>query len=138
VEHEVCLRDPRLAKLVSRLQDLPGQELFGYLDSEGTVHDVTSGDVNAYLREKTGEDFTAKDFRTWAATTLALAQIEASSGLQTKRERKRFASEVIKSVAQRLGNTPAICRKCYIHPEVIAAIEEGRKPVLSVARDDAW
>ncbi len=126
VKHAVSLHEPRLAKIVRACQDLPGQQLFEYLDAGGNVHAVDSSDVNAYIREISGGDFTAKDFRTWLGTlecAAALAKVEA----ETQGDRKRHVVEAIANVAKRLGNTPAVCKKCYIHPEVIAAfVEEGR------------
>jgi DNA topoisomerase-1 len=123
--HEVDVRDPRLAKIVRACHDLPGQELFQYVDEEGERRSVDSNDVNDYLREITGADFTAKDFRTWAGTVLAamaLCQFECGC---PARQAKRNVASAIQSIAQRLGNTPAVCRKCYVHPEVIDAYMEG-------------
>jgi DNA topoisomerase I len=124
--HEIELRDRRLATLIGRLQDLPGQELFGYLDDEGRVRDVTSADVNAYIKETSGEEFTAKDFRTWNGTVLALAQLCALEPPTSKRQFQRNVTSVVKAVSRQLGNTPAICRKCYVHPAVVEAYREGR------------
>lgn len=125
VEHQVELADRRLARIVKKAQDLPGQELFGYVDDDGNVHDITSQDVNAYLREITGEDFTAKDFRTWAGTVLAAVALNALDPCQTKREMKKNVTTAVKAVAQILGNTPAVCRKCYVHPAVLEAYLGG-------------
>ena len=124
-EHAVDVRDPRLARIVKRCQELPGQELFKYLDDHGRRQTVDSADVNAYLREVAGAEFTAKDFRTWAGTVLAalaLAEIEAFT---SKRQAKRNIVRAVESVARRLGNTPAICRKCYVHPALLDAYLEG-------------
>jgi DNA topoisomerase-1 len=117
--HEIDLADPRLARLVKRCQDLPGQELFQYVDEEGQPHAVGSVDVNDYLREITGEDFTAKDFRTWAATLLAAEALASELPPASAAAAQRTIAGIVKSVAARLGNTATICRKCYIHPAVI-------------------
>ncbi|HSD11674.1 MAG TPA: DNA topoisomerase IB [Candidatus Binatia bacterium] len=116
---EVETSDARLARIVRRCQEIPGQELFQYLDEEGTPRNVTSGDVNQYLREISGEEFTAKDFRTWAGTALANASLKRLGAARSKAQAKRNVVRVIAAVAERLGNTPAICRKSYIHPRVI-------------------
>ncbi|HET6879589.1 MAG TPA: hypothetical protein VFI31_05530 [Pirellulales bacterium] len=121
VEHEIDLHDPRLARLVRKCQDLPGQELFGYLDEQGEVHDVGSSDVNDYLREISGHDFTAKDFRTWAGTALAAQALEEFQEFDSQAAAKRNVTSAIERVAERLGNTKAVCRKCYVHPAVIDA-----------------
>jgi DNA topoisomerase I len=124
-QHEVDVTDRRIARIVSKLQDLPGQDLFQYLDDEGDVRDVTSQDVNEYLREITGEDFTAKDFRTWAGTVLAAVALSAAGEFETKKQAKANIKQAIEAVAMVLGNTPAICRKCYIHPAVLEAYLTG-------------
>lgn len=125
-ERLVSLRDPRAARVIRRCQELPGQELFAYVDASGAVVDVTSGDVNAYLRDATGGEFTAKDFRTWAATVLAgLAIREICTGAKPPRSAERQIATAVKAVAESLGNTPAVCRKSYVHPVVLAAHEEG-------------
>jgi DNA topoisomerase-1 len=123
--HAVDVRDPRLARIVKRCQELPGQELFQYLDDNAQRQVVDSADVNAYLREIAGAEFTAKDFRTWAGTVLAalaLAEIEAFT---SKRQARRNIVRAVESVARRLGNTAAICRKCYVHPAVLDAYLDG-------------
>jgi DNA topoisomerase-1 len=107
------------------VQDLPGQELFGYVDDNGDVYDVKSQDVNDYLREITGEDFTAKDFRTWAGTVLAAVALNALDPCETKKEIKKNVTTAVKAVARILGNTPAVCRKCYVHPAVLEAYLSG-------------
>jgi DNA topoisomerase-1 len=122
--HEISVHDPQLAKIVRRCQDMPGQELFEYEAAEGDTRDITSEDVNAYLREITGEEYTAKDFRTWAGTVLAaiaLRQFEGKGG----RAKKNIVTAV-EAVAQMLGNTPAVCRKCYIHPEILNSYLAGQ------------
>lgn len=121
VKHEVDVTDPRVAKIILKLQDLPGQELFQCVDDESEIRNVTSQDVNDYLREITGEDFTAKDFRTWAGTVLAAIALRAVGGFTTKEEAKANMKDAIGAVAEILRNTPAICRRCYIHPAVLEA-----------------
>jgi DNA topoisomerase I len=120
-QHEVEVTDPGIAKIVSKCQDLPGQDLFQYVSDEGEVKDVTSQDVNDYLREITGEDFTAKDFRTWAGTVLAAVALNKQGPFETKKEAKANIKTAICAVAELLGNTPAICRKCYVHPAIVEA-----------------
>jgi len=118
-EHEVDVTDGRIANIISKLQDLPGQDLFQYVDHEGKVRDITSQDVNEYLREITGEDFSAKDFRTWAGTVLTAIALNAQEQFETPKQAKSNINTAIKAVAKILGNTPAICRKCYVHPAVL-------------------
>jgi DNA topoisomerase-1 len=125
VEHEFEIEDPRLARIAKQCQDLPGQELFQYLDEEGVVHDIGSSDVNEYLRQITGKDFTAKDFRTWAGTVLAATALQEIEKFDSEAQAKRNVVRAVESVAARLGNTKAVCRKCYIHPEVLNAYMEG-------------
>ena len=126
VAHDVGVRDRRLASIVKRCRDLPGYELFQYLDEEGTARDVESNDVNDYLREVSGEPFTSKDFRTWAGTVLAAEALRDCGPCRTKKELQRAIVGAIDRVAGRLGNTRAVCRKSYVHPAVLAAFEEGR------------
>jgi DNA topoisomerase I len=125
IEHEIDVSDRRLAKIVRACQDLPGQELFQYLDEDGEVRDVTSTDVNDYLREIAGDEFTAKDFRTWAGTVLAALALQEFQAFDNKTQAKRNVMAAIRSVAQRLGNTPAVCRSGYVHPRVIDAYLQG-------------
>jgi len=120
------VKDRRIAKIVRACQDLPGQELFGYVDEDGEHRDVTSSDVNAYLREITGRDLTAKDFRTWQGTVLAAMALQEFQDFDTKAALKKNVKAAIERVASRLGNTPTICRKCYVHPEVLTAYAEGQ------------
>jgi DNA topoisomerase-1 len=124
--HIIDLRDARLAAIVARCQELPGQELFCYHDEDGHVRDVTSDDVNSYLREIAGEDFTAKDFRTWAGTVLAAIALREFAPFASTREAKRNITQAIEAVAKMLGNTPAICRKCYVHPAVLDSYLQGQ------------
>jgi DNA topoisomerase-1 len=124
-QHEVDVTDRRIARIVSKLQDLPGQSLFQYVDEDGKAHDVTSQDVNEYLREITGEDFTAKDFRTWAGTVLAAVALGSVGSFETKKEAKANIKNAISAVAEVLGNTPAVCRQCYVHPAVLEAYLKG-------------
>ena len=124
-EHEINLRDPRLAKIVRQTQELPGQDLFQYLGDDGQPQKVTSTDVNDYLREIAGEEFSAKDFRTWAGTVLAAVALRELGRFESKTQAKRNLVQAIERVASRLGNTPAICRKCYIHPVVMNRYLEG-------------
>jgi DNA topoisomerase-1 len=124
-EHEVGLRDRRLARVVRRCQELPGQELFQYVDDDGAVRDVASDDVNAYLREISGGDFTAKDFRTWAGTVLAYRALKALQPATDERGARKNVVEAIRQIAGRLGNTAAVCRRSYVHPAVLDAYFEG-------------
>jgi DNA topoisomerase-1 len=124
IEHDVAVSDPRVAKIVRRCMDLPGQELFQYLDADGARHAVTSSDINDYLREITGADFTAKDYRTWAGSVFALAALRRLAW-ETVAEARKHVVGTIREVAQVLRNTPAVCRKCYVHPAVIEAFEAG-------------
>jgi DNA topoisomerase-1 len=119
------VKDRRIAKIVKACQELPGQDLFQYLDENGELKDVTSTDVNAYLREITGRDITAKDFRTWAGTVLAALALQEFEAFDSQAGAKKNLRAAIERVASRLGNTPTICRKCYIHPEVLSAYTEG-------------
>lgn len=124
--HEVDMTDRRIAKIVSKCQELPGQDLFQYID-DGEVRDVASQDVNDYLREITNENFTAKDFRTWAGTVLAAIALNAQGEFETKKQAKANVKTAVCAVAQLLGNTPAICRKCYVHPAIIEGYLSGRQ-----------
>jgi len=124
-EHEVDLRDRRLAGIVKRCRELPGQDLFQYINGDGTRHTIGSTDVNDYLREVTGEDYTAKDFRTWAGTVLGALELHGSDAAATEAQRKLEVVRAVDQVAKLLGNTRAVCRKCYIHPAVIDAYMDG-------------
>jgi DNA topoisomerase-1 len=119
------IRDRRVAKVIRACQDLPGQQLFQYFDETGTVQDVTSSDVNAYLREITGADITAKDFRTWTGTVLAAMTLQEYEKIDNDAKTKKNIRAAIEQVAARLGNTVTICRKCYVHPDIIQAYLTG-------------
>lgn len=125
IQHSIAITDRRLATIVKQLQDLPGQQLFKYLDEQGKRQTVDSGDVNAYLRHLTGRDVTAKDFRTWSGTMLAARALRALGPAANEREAKRNVNRALDQVAQRLGNTRAVCRKYYVHPAVIGAYHRG-------------
>jgi DNA topoisomerase-1 len=132
------VRDRRVARIVRSCQDLPGQHLFQYLDDAGERRVITSADVNAYLREATGADITAKDFRTWHGTVLAAVALAENPVGGDQGGDKRVVTEVIRQVASRLGNTPTICRKCYVHPQLISAyLDEGLTPDLAPAAADS-
>jgi DNA topoisomerase-1 len=118
VEHQITVKDRRLARIIKRCLEIPGQNLFQYLDENGERHTVSSSDVNAYLQTLTGADFTAKDYRTWAGSALALAVLRELQW-EPESDAKRHVVEMVKNVAKQLGNTPAVCRKCYIHPAVL-------------------
>ncbi len=124
-EHAIDVRDERLARIVRQVQELPGQTLFQYHDADGSRQEVTSGDVNAYLREISGADFTAKDFRTWAGTVAATMALQELSEIDDEAGRKRAIVRAVETVAELLGNTPTVCRACYVHPDVIDAYLDG-------------
>ncbi|HEU4537352.1 MAG TPA: DNA topoisomerase IB, partial [Polyangiaceae bacterium] len=125
VAHSVDVHDARLARVVRRCRELPGQELFQFVGDDGAQHSIGSADVNEYLREATGHDFTAKDFRTWAGSVLALMALQELASFDSKAQAKRNVIAAVKHVAARLGNTPSVCRKCYIHPAVLDAYLDG-------------
>ena len=130
IEHTVTLKHPRVAKIIKLCAELPGLELFQYLDDEGNRHAITSSDVNAFLHEISGKDFTAKDFRTWAASVAAMTQLVALRAAEGSGTKKHVLA-TIKAVAERLGNTPAICRKSYIHPALLERYTAGTLPDLT-------
>ena len=147
--HEVDLRDRRLAMVVRRCQELPGQELLQYIDDAGEVRDIASDDVNGYIREVSGGDFTAKDFRTWAGTVLAYRALRALQVAEDERGARRNVVEAIRVTAGRLGNTPKVARSSYVHPAIleayldgsigralVEAAEEQRRPPAAVASDE--
>ena len=133
-EHTIEVRDRRVAKIVRRCEELPGQELFQYLDDDGERRVIESSDVNQYLREVTGQDFTAKDFRTWAGTVVAAHTLREMGAAETKTELKQNINAAVKTAAERLGNTPTICRKCYVHPSVLDAYEDGSLLTSEIGR----
>lgn len=124
-DHTYTVKDKKLARIVKRLQDLPGHELFEYVDEQNEVRGVESADVNEYLRAVTQEDFTAKDFRTWWGTVIVVEALKDLGEAQTQTQAKKNITEAVKEAAQYLGNTPAICRKCYVHPQVLDAYLNG-------------
>ena len=124
---ELDLKNRRLARMVKRCQELPGQQLFQYVDEDGgCCQTITSGDVNDYLRETTGQDFSAKDFRTWGGTVLAAAELFEMGPAEDEKDADRRIVRAVKAVAKSLGNTPTVCRKYYIHPKVLEAFRSGR------------
>jgi len=136
IAHCVSVNDPAIARIVQRCADIPGQELFQWVDEDGERRGVDSADVNEYLREASGGPFTAKDFRTWFATVEALQALRKRP-VGNKGEIKKELVTTITAVARRLGNTPTICRKCYIHPEVLTAFADGRLARLNGAKPAA-
>lgn len=124
VEHEIAVADKRLAKIVKRCQDIPGQELFQYRDEDGEHQAITSEDVNDYLRDITDQDFTAKDFRTWAGTVLAASKLASIGPFTSKTAAKKNIVQALKIVAAHLGNRPATCRKYYVHPAIFEAYQD--------------
>lgn len=133
VYHKIHVHDRRLARIIRSSRDLPGQELFQYVDEEGETHSIDSSDVNDYLRTITGEDYTAKDFRTWSGTVLAALALQEFEKFDSETQAKKNIVRAIESVAEKLGNTPSICRKCYVHPAVLDAYLEGT--VLEALRE---
>ena len=125
VEHDIELDDRRLAQTITACRDIPGYDLFQYLDEEGERHSIGSADVNAYLKEITGQDYTSKDFRTWAGTVLAAQTLQAFEAFESDTQAKRNIIQAVESVAKRLGNTKAVCRKCYIHPAILESYMDG-------------
>jgi DNA topoisomerase I len=123
--HEVAVQDRRLARIIRQCEELPGEELFQYVDEDCATRSVSSEDVNEYLQEIAGDDFTAKDFRTWVGTVLAACVLHGLGASESEREGRRQVKEAIDQVAQALGNTPAIARRCYVHPDVVAAYMDG-------------
>lgn len=127
-KHTIGIRDRRLASIVKKCQHLPGQEVFEYVDDQGVIRGITSDDVNQYLREITGQFFTAKDFRTWAGTVLVATALKGFEAFDTQAQARKNIARAIEEVSKRLGNTPAICRKCYVHPAVLDAYLDGTLP----------
>ncbi|HET7814642.1 MAG TPA: hypothetical protein VFL13_09755 [Candidatus Baltobacteraceae bacterium] len=131
IRHAIDLQDKRLARIVRQCQDLPGQQLFEYLGDDGEPQAIDSSDVNEYIRAISGEEFSAKDFRTWLGTVTCAMLLAKQESAETQTERKSQVTTVIKDVAQRLGNTPAVCRKCYVHPDVLERFMEDGKLDMS-------
>lgn len=130
VRHAIGLHDRRLSRIVRACQDLPGQQLFEFRDHDGTVHAIDSADVNAYIQSISGDAFSAKDFRTWLGTVTCAVLLAGSDAADNATARKYRVAQAIKDVAKRLGNTPTVCRKCYVHPRVIDAyMEHGALPM---------
>lgn len=119
------VNDKRIVSVVKRCADIPGHDLFKYIDDDGSVCTISSGDVNEYIKAAMVDDFTAKDFRTWAGTVLAAAALVKCDTENTSAQMKRNVTAVIEAVAKQLGNTPAICRKCYVHPAILEAYMRG-------------
>ncbi len=136
VKHNINVSDRRLASIIKRCQDIPGYELFQYLDSDGEPHSIDSADVNDYLREISSQDFTAKDFRTWAGTVLACMMLQEFEAFASDREAKKNVVRAIENVASRLGNTPSVCRKCYVHPAVFECYLNGAMVATARQRVD--
>jgi DNA topoisomerase-1 len=134
VQHDIELEDPRVAGIVRRMQDLPGEELVQYVDDSGETRRVESADVNAYLKEITGQEFTSKDFRTWAGTLLASRALCRAGPCASPAEAQRNVAQAIEAVARQLGNTKAVCRKCYVHPMLLETYLEGGLPPVSGER----
>ena len=125
VDHTIELENPRMARVVKSCQEIPGQELFQYLNDDGQRHSIDSADVNAYLQEISGQPFTAKDFRTWAGTVLAAMALQEFESFDSEAVAKKNIVAAIERVSERLGNTPSVCRKCYVHPAILEAYVEG-------------
>jgi DNA topoisomerase I len=136
VQHDIELTDRRLAAIVRRMHDLPGEELFQYVDEQGETRAVESADVNSYLRESAGAEFTSKDFRTWAGTLLCARALRGLEPPASETDGKRSLAQAIDGVAKLLGNTKAVCRKCYIHPAIVESYLEGDLQRLMRGRSD--
>ncbi len=134
VYHDVKVADRRLARIIERMRDLPGQELFQFVGDDGATHSIDSSDVNDYLRTITGEDYTAKDFRTWSGTVLAALALQAFEKFDSETQARKNVVRAIESVAKKLGNTPSVCRKCYVHPAVLEAYMDGAELAALRAR----
>ena len=126
VEHDIALTDRRVARIVRRMHDLPGEELVQYVDGDGETRAIESADVNGYLKSIAGEEFTSKDFRTWAGTLLCARALRGLEPPASDAAAKRDVAQAVETVARRLGNGKAVCRKCYIHPAIIDSFLEGR------------
>ena len=136
VPHEVALTDRRLARIVRRIQDLPGEELFQYVDGQGAPQAIQSSDVNAYLKDVAGAEFTSKDFRTWAGTLLCLRALRRLPAPESLAAGRREVARAVEEVSRELRNTKAVCRKCYIHPAIVQSFLDGRLEKAAGARSD--
>ncbi len=125
IDHHLALQDRRLANIIKRCHDVPGQHLFQFIDHDGEHHGIASDDVNHYLHEITGEEITAKDFRTWAATNLAAMALQELERFDSEAKNKKNVVHAVEAVAGMLGNTPSVCRKCYIHPAIFDGYLDG-------------
>lgn len=134
IYHEISLKSSRLAQLVRKCKEIPGKELFQYYDEDGNRRSVDSGDVNNYIKAITGEDFTAKDFRTWAGSVQALCSLKAMGMFEKEADCKKNIVKAIDEVAKKLGNTRTVCKKYYVHPTVISAYEGGRLQIYKVRK----
>ena len=135
IAHTIRISEPRLARIVRRMRELPGQELFQYVDADGVRHSIGSADVNGYLKTITGENYTAKDFRTWSGTVQTVNALKVFGPYQTFMEAKNKIRDAIEIAAKKLGNTPTICRKCYVHPTVLEAYASGAMHALAGKRN---
>ncbi|MBD2094528.1 DNA topoisomerase IB [Trichocoleus sp. FACHB-591] len=144
VDHDIQISDRRLARIIKRCQEIPGYELFQYLDDAGQSQCIDSGAVNTYLQEITKQDFTAKDFRTWSGTVMAALELDAMGPFQSQTQAKKNINQAIKNVAAHLGNRPATCRKYYVHPAILDAYLDGslistlEKAMQQPASDSAY
>jgi DNA topoisomerase-1 len=129
----IDVKDKMLSRIVKKSSELPGQRLFEYKDGDGNIHDVSSSDINHYIKESSGSDFTAKDFRTWAGTVLAVTALLRYDPEDSEPRRKSNVVQAIAEVSTALGNTPAVCRKCYIHPAVLQAYQDQILAALAQA-----
>jgi DNA topoisomerase-1 len=138
IAHDISLTDARLARVVRRVQDLPGETLFHYVDDDGAVHAVESADVNEYLKSIAGEAFTSKDFRTWAGTLICARALRALEAPRSAAESRRRIGVAVEAAARKLGNTKAVCRKCYVHPAVVECYERGElRELMRGSSDEA-
>lgn len=135
-EHDISLQDARMARILKRIMDIPGQELFQYIDNNGVRHPVNSSDVNEYLKQITGRDYTAKDFRTWSGTMHATMALRALEPFENVTQAKKNVVMAIEAAARKLGNTPSICKKCYVHPYIIESYMAGAMFDLIEAKED--
>jgi DNA topoisomerase-1 len=134
VHHALDLSDRRLARIIKQCQELPGYELFQYISDDGTRYSIDSADVNNYLRDIAGDDFSSKEFRTWAGTVLAARALHKLQAAKSNTQLKKNIAQAIESVAGKLGNTKAVCLKCYVHPAVLEAYADGSLLKLSRLR----